>query len=167
MKKSRNLILICLLTLYGCCNQNTMEHFENVQNEDRFIQGSGESLMEDKRESQELVVQNTEVIDDANTETAISAIVQNDITKIIITNGNTGEQKEINKIEEVDNLLNQIKNLNIISCEKNNVQGYAYSLAMYQEKELVQIIYVSSGLIQIGGKIYTVDSAENIIDSVK
>ena len=92
--------------------------------------------------------------------------VQDDITKIIVTNGNTGEKKEINSIEEVDRILDQIRSMTVISHEKSNVQGYSYFLALYRNEDFVQSVYVSSESIQTDGMRYAVESTKDLSDNI-
>ena len=70
-------------------------------------------------------------------------------------------------MEEVNVLLTQIRNLNIISQEKENIQGYSYSLALYRKENLVQIMYVNGESIGIDGTVYSTELSQNIIDSIK
>lgn len=82
-----------------------------------FITDENFLIKNNNSEEQEAIVMCTEIA------------VQDDITKIIVTNGNTGEKKEINSIEEVDRILDQIRSMTVISHEKSNVQGDSYFLA--------------------------------------
>ena len=68
-----------------------------------FITDENFLIKNNNSEEQEAIVMCTEIA------------VQDDITKIIVTNGNTGEKKEINSIEEVDRILNQIRSMTVIS----------------------------------------------------
>ncbi len=161
MNKNKILVLMCLLILSGCSNYNNTEDFEYIRNDNISIQESetfiadGNFLMKNNNsEEQEATVMCTEIT------------VQNDITRIVVTNGNTGEKKEINSIEEVDSILDQIRNTAVISCEKGNVQGYSYFLALYRNEDFVQSVYVSSESIQTDGMRYTVESTKDLSDSI-
>lgn len=78
----------------------------------------------------------------------------------------TGEKKEINSIEEVDSILDQIRSMTVISCEKGNVQGYSYFLALYRNEDFVQSVYVSSESIQTDGMRYAVESTKDLSDNI-
>nr|WP_287559789.1 hypothetical protein [Roseburia sp.] len=119
-----------------------------------FITDENFLIKNNNSEEQEAIVMCTEIA------------VQDDITKIIVTNGNTGEKKEINSIEEVDRILNQIRSMTVISHEKSNVQGYSYFLALYRNEDFVQSVYVSSGSIQTDRIRYTVESTKNLSDII-
>ena len=119
-----------------------------------FITDENFLIKNNNSEEQEALVMCTEIA------------VQDDITKIIVTNGNTGEKKEINSIEEVDRILNQIRSMTVISHEKSNVQGYSYFLALYRNEDFVQSVYVSSGSIQTDRIRYTVESTKNLSDII-
>lgn len=97
----------------------------------------------------------------------LSLSVHDDITKIIVTNGSTGEKREIDDVEEIDNLLEQMKNFKIISQEEKNVQGYSYSMALYRNENLEQLIYVNDDTIVIDGTVYTIESSQNIIEHIR
>lgn len=148
-------------------NVNYLEQ-ENVSlSQDKEESEDVNFAMEDEKESQKSTTENPEKTENFNTNNTLSSTVQNDITKIIVTNGSTGEKREIDAVEEIDNLLEQIKELKIISQEEKNVQGYSYSLALYKDENLTQIVYVNKSTIVIDGTVYTVESSQNIIDSVK
>ena len=119
-----------------------------------FITDENFLIKNNNSEEQEAIVMCTEIA------------VQDDITKIIVTNGNTGEKKEINSIEEVDRILDQIRSMTVISHEKSNVQGYSYFLALYRNEDFVQSVYVSSGSIQTDRIRYTVESTKNLSDII-
>ena len=119
-----------------------------------FITDENFLIKNNNSEEQETIVMCTEIA------------VQDDITKIIVTNGNTGEKKEINSIEEVDRILDQIRSMTVISHEKSNVQGYSYFLALYRNEDFVQSVYVSSGSIQTDRIRYTVESTKNLSDII-
>lgn len=119
-----------------------------------FITDENFLIKNNNSEEQEAIVMCTEIA------------VQDDITKIIVTNGNTGEKKEINSIEEVDRILNQIRSMTVISHEKSNIQGYSYFLALYRNEDFVQSVYVSSGSIQTDRIRYTVESTKNLSDII-
>lgn len=125
------------------------------------------SAMENKSESHESETVNSEKMENSNANTTLEATIQSDITKITVTNGSTGEKKDISGMEEVNVLLTQIRNLNIISQEEENIQGYSYSLALYRKENLVQIIYVNGESIGIDGTVYSIESSQNIIESIK
>ena len=119
-----------------------------------FITDGNFLIKNNNSEEQEAIVMCTEIA------------VQDDITKIIVTNGNTGEKKEINSIEEVDRILDQIRSMTVISHEKSNVQGYSYFLALYRNEDFVQSVYVSSGSIQTDRIRYTVESTKDLSDNI-
>lgn len=119
-----------------------------------FITDENFLIKNNNSEEQEAIVMCTEIA------------VQDDITKIIVTNGNTGEKKEINSIEEVDRILDQIRSMTVISHEKSNVQGYSYFLALYRNEDFVQSVYVSSESIQTDGMRYAVESTKDLSDNI-
>lgn len=119
-----------------------------------FITDENFLIKNNNSEEQETIVMCTEIA------------VQDDITKIIVTNGNTGEKKEINSIEEVDRILDQIRSMTVISHEKSNVQGYSYFLALYRNEDFVQSVYVSSESIQTDGMRYAVESTKDLSDNI-
>lgn len=119
-----------------------------------FITDENFLIKNNSSEEQEAIVMCTEIA------------VQDDITKIIVTNGNTGEKKEINSIEEVDRILNQIRSMTVISHEKSNVQGYSYFLALYRNEDFVQSVYVGSESIQTDGMRYAVESTKDLSDNI-
>ena len=91
---------------------------------------TGEIRVEDKSETfitdGNFLMKNNNSEEQEATVMCTEITVQNDITRIVVTNGNTGEKKEIKSIEEVDSILDQIRSMTVISCEKGNVQGYSY-----------------------------------------
>ena len=105
-----------------------LRYFDRVKSYEDYVDEN--PLMKNNSNGQESTVISIEITDNSNTETAPNITVQNDITRIVVTNGNTGEKKEINSIEEVDSILDQIRSTTVISCEKGNVQGYSYFLAL-------------------------------------
>ena len=119
-----------------------------------FITDENFLIKNNNSEEQEAIVMFTEIA------------VQDDITKIIVTNGNTGEKKEINSIEEVERILNQIRSMTVISHEKSNVQGYSYFLALYRNEDFVQSVYVGSESIQTDGMRYAVESTKDLSDNI-
>lgn len=126
-----------------------------VEDESETFITDGNFLMKNNNsEEQEATVMCTEIT------------VQNDITRIVVTNGNTGEKKEINSIEEVDSILDQIRSMTVISHEKSNVQGYSYFLALYRNEDFVQSVYVSSESIQTDRIRYMVESTKNLSDII-
>lgn len=126
-----------------------------VEDESETFITDGNFLMKNNNsEEQEATVMCTEIT------------VQNDITRIVVTNGNTGEKKEINSIEEVDRILDQIRSMTVISHEKSNVQGYSYFLALYRNEDFVQSVYVSSESIQTDGMRYAVESTKDLSDNI-
>lgn len=181
MKKVEIVFLLCIIIILSGCgnNKNGMETLENVQNDSSLIQESV-SLSQDKEESedanfavtdetekQKTTMENTENTRNFNTNNTLSSIVQNNVSKIIVTNGSTGEKREIDDVEEINNLLEQIKELKIISQAEKNVQDYSYAVALYTNENLAQNVYVNDNTIVIDGTVYTVESSQNIIDSVR
>lgn len=119
MKKVEIVFLLCITIILSGCgnNKNGMETLENVQNNSSLIQESV-SLSQDKEESedanfavtdetekQKTTMENTENTRNFNTNNTLSSIVQNNVSKIIVTNGSTGEKREIDDVEEINNLL--------------------------------------------------------------
>lgn len=131
---------------------------------------TGEIRVEDESETfitdENFLIKNNNSEEQEATVMCTEITVQNDITRIVVTNGNTGEKKEINSIEEVDSILDQIRSMTVISCEKGNVQGYSYFLALYRNEDFVQSVYVSSESIQTDGMRYAVESTKDLSDNI-
>lgn len=131
---------------------------------------TGEIRVEDESETfitdENFLMKNNNSEEQEATVMCTEITVQNDITRIVVTNGNTGEKKEINSIEEVDSILDQIRSMTVISCEKGNVQGYSYFLALYRNEDFVQSVYVSSESIQTDGIRYMVESTKDLSDNI-
>ena len=151
MKKMVFLLLACIILL-GCGNEYEMDTNDNAQ---------------DETEKKSSEIANTEKVVEMKTDSQLSAAVQHDITKIIVTNGSTGVAKDIQDTDEINSIIKRMKELTVESQENKNIQGYLYSLTVYSGENLMQIIYVNSSSIGIDGTIYSVESSQSIIDIIK
>lgn len=88
----------------------------------------------------------------------------NKITKIYITDGNTGNIKELtltDDINKINSYLSDIKLRKIINSESS---GWSYSISSYNEKdeEELNITFISDDFCKIKGNKYKIEKGSDV-----
>lgn len=88
-----------------------------------------------------------------------------DVAKLQIRNGSTGEELIIEDEGTINTILDSLKSLNVERHENGNVQGYIYSISIYNNTP-TQKMYIRGDSIEVGGTIYYVGSTQDVIEYI-
>lgn len=148
-------------------NDLSSEPKKSNENDKQQIDSKSDSISDSSEKNLEHTEMSAETDEIKNASSPISKKINSNITRIIITNGSTGEQKEITDASDVESILNQIKTLSPSSQDKDNVQGYLFSLNLYSGEDFKQSIFINDGSIGVDNIRYNVESTQDIIDSIQ
>ncbi len=89
-----------------------------------------------------------------------------DISKIVIVDGSTGNERTIDSAVEIKQVLDVLENLNVRSQEKSRLQGYQYAIKLYDRDTVQRSILVRDTSVEVDGTLYYVETTENLIKTI-
>lgn len=94
--------------------------------------------------------------------TSVSKLVDvDDVDRIYIMNGNTGEQIEISELDDINLIKNYMNNLDVSRKIKLPSGGYEYYLDFYNEENHLTRITFAGDELSIDDRDYKIESNKN------
>ena len=90
------------------------------------------------------------------------------VTRVVITNGSTGEKREIADSEKVIQILDQMKGLELKYEGRNNDSGYQYLITLWNEEKLIRGISIQGNdYVVVDYERYEVNSLEGLLEVMR
>ncbi len=114
-----------------------------------------------------MVVVSIIIVKSSSTQKMLS-IPKEEITKILVTDGNNGNVTELTK-EQTDKLYNKLTNTKIKKKVSEDVSGWLYNIDIFRKNSSISIIVISNEECSISNKKYSIkeNKGKEIIDMVK
>ena len=114
-----------------------------------------------------MVVVSIIIVKSSSTQKMLS-IPTEEITKILVTDGNNGNVTELTK-EQTDKLYNKLTNTKIKKKVSEDVSGWLYNIDIFRKNSSISIIVISNEECSISNKKYSIkeNKGKEIIDMVK
>ncbi|MCR5499449.1 MAG: M23 family metallopeptidase [Acetatifactor sp.] len=89
------------------------------------------------------------------------------VTRVVITNGSTGEKREIADSEKVIQILEQMKELELKYEGRNNASGYQYLITLWNEEKLIRGISIQGNdYVVVESERYEASSLEGLLEVI-
>lgn len=89
------------------------------------------------------------------------------VTRVVITNGSTGEKREIADSEKVIQILDQMKELELKYEGRNNASGYQYLITLWNEEKLIRGISIQGNdYVVVESERYEASSLEGLLEVI-
>ena len=114
-----------------------------------------------------MVVVSIIIVKSSSTQKMLS-IPKEEITKILVTEGNNGNVTELTK-EQTDKLYNKLTNTKIKKKVSEDASGWLYNIDIFRKNSSISIIVISYEECSISNKKYSIkeNKGKEIIDMVK
>lgn len=114
-----------------------------------------------------MVVVSIIIVKSSSTQKMLS-IPKEEITKILVTDGNNGNVTELTK-EQTDKLYNKLTNTKIKKKVSEDASGWLYNIDIFRKNSSISIIVISNEECSISNKKYSIkeNKGKEIIDMVK
>lgn len=114
-----------------------------------------------------MVVVSIIIVKSLSTQKMLS-IPKEEITKILVTDGNNGNVTELTK-EQTDKLYNKLTNTKIKKKVSEDASGWLYNIDIFRKNSSISIIVISNEECSISNKKYSIkeNKGKEIIDMVK
>ena len=114
-----------------------------------------------------MVVVSIIILKSSSTQKMLS-IPKEEITKILVTDGNNGNVTELTK-EQTDKLYNKLTNTKIKKKVSEDASGWLYNIDIFRKNSSISIIVISNEECSISSKKYSIkeNKGKEIIDMVK
>ncbi len=114
-----------------------------------------------------MVVVSIIIVKSSSTQKMLS-IPKEEITKILVTDGNNGNVTELTK-EQTDKLYNKLTNTKIKKKVLEDASGWLYNIDIFRKNSSISIIVISNEECSISNKKYSIkeNKGKEIIDMVK
>ena len=114
-----------------------------------------------------MVVVSIIIVKSSSTQKMLS-IPKEEITKILVTDGNNGNVTELTK-EQTDKLYNKLTNTKIKKKVSEDASGWLYNIDIFRKNSSISIIVISNEECSISNKKYSIkeNKGKKIIDMVK
>ena len=114
-----------------------------------------------------MVVVSIIIVKSSSTQKMLS-IPKEEITKILVTDGNNGNVTELTK-EQTDKLYNKLTNTKIKKKVSEDVSGWLYNIDIFRKNSSISIIVISNEECSRSNKKYSIkeNKGKEIIDMVK
>lgn len=102
----------------------------------------------------------------------LSALPVNDInadnvTKILVRSGTDGAETMIEEEGLIYEILDSLKSFSVDKAEAGSLQGYLYSIGLYNDDVFLQNLMIRGDSVEVNGVIYYVGSTQGLIEQIK